>query len=354
MSAKKYLFLKASLYLLLLSLASFASVKLYSYLKPLFVPFDTPFVTSYVANKEAEEKIKSKVNLAPPLNYSSSSEAPGLSTIPRYLVYNSDSQRVYAAKSYQDSFSPASFTKLMTASVALDLLPPDLLLTATRTSIDKEPTILGLKVGEQLPIYDLLRASIATSANDAAATLAENSAGYFGGSLDLFVSLMNNKAKLLNMKDTHFANAEGYDSDNQYITLNDLYKLVWNVQQNYPSIITAGSSDREDIKVTQLHNGYYLSNWNGLLGVYPGVNGLKIAYTEKAGYSTIVTAARKGVNVVAIIGGAKSIPERDLAAASLLDLAFQKEGLRPVRITRKQLQKRYNVWNALIAKLNRE
>lgn len=300
------------------------------------------------------QNISAKVTSGLHLDYSQSSILPALEKIPHYLVYNSENGKVYAAKGQAVSISPASFTKLMTAQVAIDLALPNQPFLVSSQATQKEPTALGLKPGEQLFLPDLLRAAIATSANDAAAVIAENSIKPYGGSLNTFIEQMNAKAKLLGMTKTGYVNPEGYDEQKQYSTLEDQAKLINNVQQNYPDILYAGKSDREDIHKSPYHGKYYLTNWNGLLGVYPGVDGLKIAYTEKAGYSTIVTATRHGVSVVAILTGANSIPERDLAAAALLDAAYIAEKIAPVNLTKRHLQPRYDVWNRLIQKTRRE
>lgn len=299
-------------------------------------------------------RIKTHVSSPPTLDYSKSSSINSLKNIPRYLVFNSKNNRVYAAKNEKVSFSPASFTKLMTAQVAIDLKLENHLLQVTKEATQKEPTILGLKDTEQLPLSELIRAAIATSANDAAYVLAESTMLPYGESTSKFIDMMNVKAELLDMNNTHFANPEGYDDDNQYSTLEDIAILIHNVQNNYPEIITAGKSDREDIKPDNTHGGYYITNWNGLLGIYPGVDGLKIAYTGKAGYSTIVTAQRNNIYIVAIVSGANSIPERDLAAATLLDFAYISEKIPPANITRSKLQNRYNQWQELIDKIRQE
>lgn len=314
----------------------------------------SPLATSVDLSSLLTEKISKQVNSNLQLDYQSAKTPPVLNSIPRYLVYNAKTGQVYAAKGEKETFSPASFTKLMTAQIAIDIKLPDHLLTVSALAINKEPTVLGLKVGEQLPLNDLLRASIATSANDAAAVLAEASISPYGGNLETFIELMNQKAKLLNMGNTRFINPEGYDNENQYSTIEEIAKLVHNAQTNYPEIISAGQSDRDDIKPNPTHGGYYLSNWNGLLGVYPGVNGLKIAYTEKAGYSAIVTCVRNQIEVVAIVSGADSIPERDLAAASLLDAAYIEEKISPVNLTKSRLQPRYNQWDKLIKQVRAE
>jgi len=113
-------------------------------------------------------------------------------------------------------------------------------------------------------------------------------------------------------------------------------------------------SDNEDIASTSAHGHYYLPNWNGLLGVYPGVNGLKIAYTENAGYSTIVTGVRDKMSVVAIVSGTGSYLERDRAAADLLDAAFLTQGMQPIRVSTNMLNRRYKIWGDLARKIRAE
>lgn len=277
-----------------------------------------------------------------------------LSAIPHYLVFNLDTGTVYAARGEKEKISPASFTKYLSGQIALDLGYEKQLLTATKNSVNKVPTILGLRPGEQLTLTDLLRASIATSGNDAATTLAEGVASQNGLTLADFVDLMNQKAKLLGMTESRFANADGLDDPNQFSTLLDVAKLVANTYKEYPEIASASGSDRVDILPEITHGRYYLPNWNGLLGVYPGVFGGKIAYTENAGYGTIVLAQRQGIRLVVILSGADSIPERDLAAAALLDAGFIAEKISPVNLRKNHLVKRYKEWSDLAKQIRSE
>lgn len=299
-----------------------------------------------------EQKLQTKI--APQL-FLDTSTAKKLSVkAPHYLVFNLESGKVYLASNAADKISPASFTKLLTGQVALDLSSPDQLLTATKTSVDKVPTTLGLKVGEQLKLSDLLRAAIATSANDAAATIAEGIATQNGLSLPDFISLMNQKAALLKMEGSHFANPDGLDDDAQYSTLVDIAKLVVNTVKNYPEIMAAAASDREDLPESSTHGFYYISNWNGLLGVYPGVFGLKIAYTEDAGNSTIVLSERNKIRLAVIVSGAPTLMDRDQTAAALLDQAFAAEKIPPANVTEWQLKQHHKVWTDLISKTKAE
>ena len=311
-------------------------------------------ISPFFQGPDQTEKISQRVSPPPPLDISKAKTISSLENIPRYLVYNSDSNKVYYAKGADIRLSPASFTKLLSTQVALDLVPKEFMITATKQSIDKVPTILGLKEGEKISVSDLLRGAIATSANDAAQTLADGAAKAVGISPVEFIYYMNAKAQLLGLKNSHFSNPDGLDEQNQYSTLLDIAKLVNNVQKNYPEIMEAAQSNNQDIQKTVDHGFYYLPNWNGLLGVYPGITGLKIAYTEEAGYSTIVTAKRDGYSMVAIVSGADSYLERDLAAGDLLDAGFLAVGLEPIKINKNQLNIHYKEWGDLARKIQAE
>lgn len=304
-------------------------------------------------NPDFTAKLSERISNKPQLDFASVKKAAGLTSI-RYLTFNLDSGKVYFASGAADQIAPASFTKILTSQVALDLGFPDQLLSATKTSVDKIPTVLGLKIGEQFKLSELLRAAIATSGNDAAATIAEGVASQNGLNLSDFIGLMNQKATLLKMENSHFANPDGLDDSTQYSTLIDLANLVTNTVKNYPEIISAAASDRDDIKESKTHGFYYVSNWNGLLGVYPGVFGLKIAFTQDAGNSTIVLSERSKVRLAVIVTGAKSLSDRDAAAASLLDRAFLIEKIPPANVTQWQLKQHYKVWNDLIIKTRAE
>ena len=316
--------------------------------------FPSDLISPFFQGPDQTEKISQRISPSPVLDISKAKTISSLESIPHYLVYNSDSDKVYYAKGADIRLSPASFTKLLSTQVALDLVPKEYMITATKNSIDKVPTVLGLKEGEKLSVEDLLRASIATSANDATQTLADGAAKAVGISPIEFIYYMNAKAELLGLKNSHFSNPDGLDEQNQYSTLLDIAKLVNNVQKNYPDILEAAKSDNQDIQKTTDHGFYYLPNWNGLLGVYPGITGLKIAYTEDAGYSTIVTAKREGFSMVAIVSGADSYLERDLAAADLLDAGFLALGMEPVRVNKNQLNIHYKVWGDLARKIQAE
>lgn len=314
----------------------------FSLISPLFIGHDYT------------DKIELRVDNSFKLDLSTSKELSTLENVPRYIVYNQDTGQVYYSKGSNLRLSPASFTKLLSAQVALDFLPVTEKIEVHEESINKVPTILGLKKGEIFLLKDILRGSIATSANDAAQVIADEVSRKYEMVNQEFIYYMNKKSTLLGMNHSHFKNPDGLDDQYQYSTLEDISKLVNNVQKNYPDILEAAKSDNIDIATSSAHGYYYLPNWNGLLGVYPGVDGLKIAYTEEAGYSTIVTAQRDNKRMVSIVSGTGSYIERDRAAADLLDAAFLYEGLQPISVSKNKLNLRYKTWGDLARKIREE
>jgi D-alanyl-D-alanine carboxypeptidase len=69
-----------------------------------------------------------------------------------------------------------------------------------------------------------------------------------------------------------------------------------------------------------------INNHNGLLGRYPGVDGMKTGYTCAAGYNVVESAERNGRHLIVVIMGAPSTQERNLRAAALFDRFFAESG----------------------------
>ena len=147
---------------------------------------------SPIFHKDFTDKISSKIDTSLNLDFSSSKQLPSLEKVPRYLVYNANTGKVYYSKQSNQKISPASFTKLLSAQVALDFIPEDKTIIVHPESINKVPTVLGLKPGEVFLVSDILRGAIATSGNDAAQVLADESSRSIGATNQEFLYYMNN------------------------------------------------------------------------------------------------------------------------------------------------------------------
>lgn len=135
-----------------------------------------------------------------------------------------DNEVIYAKNAHQVVY-PASLTKVMTALVALKYGSLDQVLTATGSVniTESGAQLCGLKVGDTMTLDQALRILMLYSANDAAMMIAEG----VGGSVDNFVTMMNEEARNLGATNTNFANPHGLTDANHYTTAYDLY-LIFN------------------------------------------------------------------------------------------------------------------------------
>lgn len=260
-----------------------------------------------------------------------------------FSVLDFNSGQVVISKNSDARLPIASLTKLMSAVVALDFLDPGQTLIASKQAAEVEPTRMGVVEGERLMVSELLNALLLTSSNDAAQMLKEGvDAAYGQGS---FVAAMNKKAYLIGLKNSHFSNPQGYDSSLNYSSTSDLAVLAGYVLSEYPLIAQIVKKDYQFYPATQNHKQIDLYNWNGLLGVYPGIEGVKIGNTDAAGTTMIVLSEREGHKILVVELGADNVLERDLNAGQLLDLGFSKSyRLNPVNMTEGQLKAKYATW----------
>lgn len=259
-----------------------------------------------------------------------------------YIAVDLNTGEVLAQKKSSEKIPMASITKVMTAIVALDLAFPEEKFSVSEDAAKVYPTTIGVVPGQQMSLDELLNALLLTSANDSAQVIKEGVNQKY--KQDIFVRAMNEKAKILGLKNTHFENPQGYDGKGHFSSAEDLVILSNYALENYPEISEIVKKDYEYLPENSNHKQFDLYNWNGLLGVYPGIYGVKIGNTEDAGHTTSVVSERDGKKVLVVLLGVPGVLERDLWASQLLDLGFSKLGLDPVGITEDQLQAKYATW----------
>lgn len=192
---------------------------------------------------------------------------------------------------------PASTTKIITALVALDSYQLDQVLVVGK-GVRVDGQKMGLYVGEQMKVEDLLYGLLVYSANDAAETLAQN---YVGG-YQAFVDAMNIKASDLFMTNSHFDNPVGLDGIGQQSTAKDLIRASEVAMRNPEFAKIVGT---KQIVVTDVtgKNVYNLKNINELLGAVPGVKGVKTGWTENARENLVTYIERDGHKImIAVLG----------------------------------------------------
>ena len=209
---------------------------------------------------------------------------------------------------------PASLTKIATALVAADNKPMTevvkVLVDGGALSIETGATVMGLKPGQQLTMYDLLNGLILRSGSDAALTIAHSVAG----SEAKFVEKMNEKVASLGLHDTHFVNSHGLDTPNHYSSAYDIVVLGRELLHN------KSLSDIVQSKTyTPNWDGGQLTNMNLLLTNYPGAIGIKTGYTDLAGMTIVGGADRNGRRILVSVMQSSDVY---VDATALLDWAF--------------------------------
>ena len=131
----------------------------------------------------------------------------------------------------------ASTTKLMTALIAFDLIS-DINSQVTVTSADlvlSNESRVNFQVGDVVTYLDMLHGLLIPSGNDAANCLART----LGGTSS-FLAAMNNKATVLGMTQSYFADTSGF-SINTVSTALDLSKLMVEFSKNSILVTISGT-----------------------------------------------------------------------------------------------------------------
>lgn len=247
-----------------------------------------------------------------PTPQKSYAEAPQVTAMAAAVIDNKTGVSMYE-KNPNLRHLPASTTKLMTALVALQRCSLGDVITVG--SVEGDGSQMGLKVGDRITVENLLYGLLIPSGNDAAYVLARNC----GESYPQFIAAMNEKAKDLNMQNTHFVNPAGYDDTLQYSTAADLALLARVAVANptIAKIVKIKSTVVTDVTGTRT---YYLENVNKLLGVVPGIEGVKTGETDGALENLVTKTTRDGNSILVVVLGSQ---DRFGDSKSLIEWAFK-------------------------------
>src|SRR4051812_1981229 len=233
------------------------------------------------------------------------------------IVVDVDSGKVLYAERATDPWFPASITKLMTTYVALDMVRTgratmDKLLTVSEDAASQPPSKMGFKPGTQITLDNALKIIMVKSANDIAQTIAEN----LGGSVEGFAAMMNEAAARLGMRESRWVNPHGLPDDRQQTSARDMAILGRALLRDFP--------DNKDLfSISAIKFGRrIMANHNGLLGRYPGVDGMKTGFICSGGFNVVASATRGGRRLITVVMGSPNAKERTLRAADLFERGF--------------------------------
>ncbi|MBI2066157.1 D-alanyl-D-alanine carboxypeptidase [Candidatus Woesebacteria bacterium] len=213
------------------------------------------------------------------------------------LAIDMDSGVTLYEKRADSPFLPASTTKIITALVAIEYYPLNLVVKVPEVKVEGQK--MGLIAGEEIEVEDLLYGLLVYSANDAAEVLALN----FPGGRDLFIVAMNLKAKELGLAHSKFSNPAGLDDgDGHVTTAKDLIR-VSEIAMKDPLFAKIVGTKEKTVTSTNGRIVHKLRNINELLGSVDGVKGVKTGWTENARENLVTYLERDGHKVmIALLG----------------------------------------------------
>lgn len=235
-----------------------------------------------------------------------------------HLVVDVASGQILSQDQATQSWFPASTTKLMTTYVALDAVRAGRITLDTPIMMSPRatrmaPSKMGFRAGSEVTLYNALVMLMVKSANDIAVAIAEG----VSGSVEAFAEDMNRASASLGMTQSNWVNPNGLPDARQVTSARDLAILGRALLTHFPeyaSLYNIGAM-RIGGSVTQTHNG--------LLGRYPGADGMKTGFTCPAGFNIVASATRGGQRLIAVVLGAPSANARTAKVAALLDRGFQ-------------------------------
>jgi D-alanyl-D-alanine carboxypeptidase (penicillin-binding protein 5/6) len=233
------------------------------------------------------------------------------------ILIDFQSGRVLAENHADDRMDPASLTKLMTSYVVFTALKENRLKLTDLVTISEhawraEGSRTFVQVGTQIPVDILIKGMIIQSGNDATIALAEK----VGGTEPAFAQIMNEYARRLGMKSSHFENADGLPNPNHYVTPRDMTILAKSIIRDFPEYYPLFSMHEF------LWNNIKQQNRNGLLTRDPTVDGLKTGHTDSAGYCLVSSAKRDNMRLISVVMGSPSVKAREDASAALLNYGY--------------------------------
>lgn len=236
------------------------------------------------------------------------------------ILIDADSGKVLAAQNENKRLYPASVTKIMSILLVAEAIDSgeigfDTEVTASAEACEKGGSQIWLEPGEVMTVDELLRAAVIGSANDATTALAELVAGSEG----VFVTMMNDRAMELGMKNTFFENCTGLDdtAEKHLTTAADIAIMSRRLLQH------KWITEYTTVWMDTLRDGETeLTNTNKLIRFYEGATGLKTGTTSKAGSCLSASANRNNTHLIAVVMGAPSGNDRFSDAKALLNWGF--------------------------------
>ena len=209
------------------------------------------------------------------------------------LAADIETGHILFQKNIKASHPIASVTKLMTALVVTEKIPPNQLLIVNEKAVNTSGDTGKLRVGDRFKAKDLLYPLLLSSSNDAAVLYADQVKG--------FVDLMNEKAHVLGLASTSYKDATGLTPEN-ISTVHDLFTLLSYMYRTQPDIFRLSSLPQYAVVIDNKLHAWRNITWPDNDGIYLGG---KFGFTPEAKQTLAavfgVTVSEHNARPVAIV-----------------------------------------------------
>lgn len=235
-----------------------------------------------------------------------------LTHAPYVLLVDYNTSSVLMQRNAYKRMAPSSMSKLMTLYMAFHFLKNGKIKLDDKVVVSEKAwrmqgSKMFLNLGSSVSVEELLRGIIVQSGNDASVALAE----WIAGSEAMFTNQINEMAKKIGLKNSHFKNATGLPTDGHFMTSADVVHLASKIIEDFPEYYHYFS------ETEFTHNKITQKNRNLLLGKY-GVDGLKTGHADAAGYGLIFSAKQGQRRIIGVINGLASEKERATEATKVI------------------------------------
>lgn len=224
------------------------------------------------------------------------------------IVMDQDTGTILYQKNETDAHYPASITKIMTALLALENCDRDEKVTFSQAAVDQSlggTSSIARDLGEVMTMEECLYGMMLESANECAYAIGEHVGG---GDINTFVQMMNDRAKELGCKNTHFSNPNGLHDDNHYTCAYDMALIAQAAYRN-PVFAKITGTRAYQIPPTNKHSDItYLNNHHAMLNSYKTTEylydycvGGKTGFTDEANATLVTYAKKNGMTLICVV-----------------------------------------------------
>lgn len=211
---------------------------------------------------------------------------------------------------------PSSLTKIMTCYIVFAMLRTgrlklDQLLPVSEKAWKMQGSKMFVPLNGQVSVQDLIQGVVIQSGNDACIVLAEGIAG----SEQQFVSMMNEMAPKMGLRNSHFMNCTGWPDSNHLMSARDIALIAYHLIHDYPEYYHFFSEKEFTFnKITQGNRNVLVDK--GL------ADGLKTGHTDAGGYGLCASSERNGRRVIMVVNGLISMNMRAHESERLIEWSF--------------------------------